>query len=114
QRGGQRADDCSGQQRTKRRRQIGQCDADEHAGGQRPARLPPEQSEQAEGRHSPRLAAPDWTFPRNRAAVAASAGKNDSMASSDNVTSSGVPNTVVVLKNDSTPSPVASRSGTIT
>src|SRR5262245_27940828 len=41
-------------------------------------------------------------------AVAASAGKNDSRAISDSVTSSGVPKMVVVLKNDRTPAGVAS------
>ena len=40
---------------------------------------------------------------RSSAAVAWSAGKNDSTASSDSVTSTGVPNTVVVLMNDSSP-----------
>src|SRR5690606_7392115 len=40
---------------------------------------------------------------RNAAAVASFAGKNDSIASSASVTSTGVPNTVVVLKNVSTP-----------
>ena len=38
---------------------------------------------------------------RRASPVAASAGKNDSSASSDSVMSSGVPNTVVVLKNES-------------
>ena len=38
-------------------------------------------------------------------AVAASAGKNVSKVSSDKVTSTGVPNTVVVDRNDSTPPP---------
>ena len=42
------------------------------------------------------------------AAVAASAGKNDSTASSDSVMSTGVPKMVVVLKNDSTPPGVES------
>jgi hypothetical protein len=46
--------------------------------------------------------------------VAVSAGKKDSKASSDNVISTGVPNTVVVLKNDNTPSSVASWRGTAT
>ena len=41
-------------------------------------------------------------FSRNHAAVGPSAGKNDSIASSDSVTSSGVPKTVMVLMNDST------------
>jgi putative hydrolase of the HAD superfamily len=41
-------------------------------------------------------------------AVAASAGKNDSTASSDSVMSTGVPKMVVVLKKDSTPPGVAS------
>ena len=40
------------------------------------------------------------------------AGKNASIASSDNVTSTGVPNTVVVLKKVSSPAAVRSRSGT--
>src|SRR5919109_285393 len=44
-------------------------------------------------------------------AVAASAGKNDSMASSETVTSTGVPNVVTVLKNASSPSPALSRRG---
>jgi len=48
----------------------------------------------------------------NASAVASSAGKNDSMASSDSVTSTGVPNIVVVPKNDSTPCGVANCSGT--
>ncbi len=42
------------------------------------------------------------------AAVAASAGKNDSTASSESVMSMGVPKMVVVLKNDSTPPGVES------
>jgi hypothetical protein len=46
--------------------------------------------------------------------VAASAGKNDSSASSDNVISTGVPKTVVVLINDRTPSSIANRKGTAT
>ncbi len=46
--------------------------------------------------------------------VCASAGKNDSMASSASVMSSGVPNTVVVLKNESTPYSVRRRKGTTT
>jgi hypothetical protein len=49
-----------------------------------------------------------------RAAVAASAGKNVSSASSDRVTSTGVPNTVVVLMKESRPSGVSSTSGTTT
>ena len=43
--------------------------------------------------------------PRSAFAVASSAGKNDSIASSDTVTSSGVPNVVTVLKKASSPSP---------
>src|SRR5262249_24219156 len=50
----------------------------------------------------------------NARAVASSAGKNDSIASSDSVTSTGVPNTVVVLKNDSVPASVTSCNGTTT
>src|SRR5262249_607035 len=50
----------------------------------------------------------------NVRAVASSAGKNDSIASSDTVTSTGVPNTVVVLKNDSLPPSVTSCNGTTT
>jgi hypothetical protein len=46
--------------------------------------------------------------------VASSAGKKHSSANSDNVTSIGVPNTVVVLKKDSTPSSVANLKGTKT
>jgi hypothetical protein len=38
-----------------------------------------------------------------RSAVAASAGKKDSIASSDKVISSGVPNTVVVVKKTTPP-----------
>jgi len=45
---GQRADHRGGEQGAKHRGQAGQCDADEHAGGQRPARRPPEETEQAE------------------------------------------------------------------
>ncbi len=45
----------------------------------------------------------ELSYPRSAAAVASSAGKNDSIASSDTTMSTGVPNTVVVLKNDSTP-----------
>ena len=51
----------------------------------------------------------DW---RKAAAVAASAGKKDSSANSDRVTSIGVPKTVVVLMKLSTPASVASRNGT--
>jgi hypothetical protein len=40
-------------------------------------------------------------------AVAASAGKKDSIANSDRVISTGVPKTVVVLKNERTPPSVA-------
>ena len=40
--------------------------------------------------------------------VASSAGKNDSIASSDSVTSSGVPKTVIVLISDSVASPTRS------
>ena len=47
-------------------------------------------------------------------AVAASAGKNDSIASSASVTSTGVPKIVVVEKNDSVPASVRKRSGTTT
>src|SRR5215831_15328081 len=50
----------------------------------------------------------------NARAVASSAGKNDSIASSDTVTSTGVPNTVVVLKNDSLPAGVTSCNGITT
>ena len=42
--------------------------------------------------------------------VASSAGKNDSMASSESVTSSGVPNTVIVLISDKVASPTRSLS----
>ena len=45
------------------------------------------------------------TSPRNTAAVAESAGKNASMASSARVMSSGVPNVVTVLKKTSSPRP---------
>jgi hypothetical protein len=45
--------------------------------------------------------------------VARSAGKKDSSAISDRVTSTGVPNTVVVLRNDRTPASVASCSVTV-
>ena len=51
---------------------------------------------------------------RNISAVAASAGKNDSIASSDSVTSTGVPNIVVVENSDSVPASVTKRSGTTT
>jgi hypothetical protein len=56
----------------------------------------------------------DSTSRRITPAVAPSAGKRDSIASSDNVMSTGVPKTVVVLTNDSTPDSLASRSGTAT
>ena len=49
---------------------------------------------------------------RMMATVAASAGKNASIASSARVISTGLPNTVVVLKNASGPCTVANRSGT--
>jgi EmrB/QacA subfamily drug resistance transporter len=52
--------------------------------------------------------------PRSAFAVTSSAGKNDSIASSETVTSSGVPNVVTVLKNASSPSPWRRRSGTKT
>lgn len=47
---------------------------------------------------------------RSASAVAGSAGKNDSIASSDSVTSTGLPKIVVVLRNDSTASPTRRRS----
>jgi hypothetical protein len=49
---------------------------------------------------------------RNVSAVALSAGKKDSRASSAKVISTGIPNTVVVLKKLRTPSSAASFSGT--
>ncbi len=49
---------------------------------------------------------------RSAAAVAGSAGKKDSSANSDRVTSTGVPKTVIVLMKLSTPASVASRNGT--
>lgn len=49
---------------------------------------------------------------RNTSAVCASAGKNDSMAISESVTSIGVPNTVMVEMNESTPAGESSRNGT--
>src|SRR5690606_10723341 len=66
---------------------------------------------------SPWLAWVRWTVrvqarPRSHWAVCAFAGKNDSMASSESVTSIGVPNTVVVLRKSSTVSPTARRNGT--
>jgi len=51
---------------------------------------------------------------RNASAVAASAGKKASKASSDSVMSSGVPNTVVVLKNERMPCSVVNCTGTRT
>jgi hypothetical protein len=45
-------------------------------------------------------------------AVAVSAGKKDSMANSDKVISTGVPNTVVVLMKERMPRSVTSRKGT--
>ena len=51
---------------------------------------------------------------RSSSAVAASAGKKVSSASSDRVTSTGVPNTVVVLMKDSTPCAVRNWNGTAT
>ena len=45
-------------------------------------------------------------------AVLGSAGKKDSMASSDRLTSTAVPNTVVVLRNESVPASETSSSGT--
>jgi hypothetical protein len=48
---------------------------------------------------------------RNAASVSASAGKNVSSASSDKVTSTGVPNTVVVLMKARVPASVTSCSG---
>ena len=44
-------------------------------------------------------------------AVSGSAGKNDSMASSETVTSSGVPKVVTVLKKTSSPACVAEAEG---
>ncbi len=46
------------------------------------------------------LKRPDQLTPRSNSAVAASAGKNDSIASSDSVTSTGVPKIVVVENSD--------------
>src|SRR5262249_5501297 len=51
---------------------------------------------------------------RSASAVAASAGKSDSRASSERVMSSGVPNTVVVLMKERVPCCVVSRRGTTT
>ena len=48
------------------------------------------------------------------AALSASAGKKASIASSDSVMSSGVPNTVVIDRNESTPASVSISSGTAT
>jgi hypothetical protein len=50
--------------------------------------------------------------PRKAAAVASSAGKNDSIASSATVTSRAVPKVAIVLKNVHSPSGTDSRSGT--
>src|SRR5215211_6865666 len=50
----------------------------------------------------------------SRSAVAASAGKNASIASSERVTSTGVPKTIVVPINESVPCSVWRRSGTAT
>jgi len=50
----------------------------------------------------------------NVSAVAESAGKNDSNASSDKVISTGVPKTVVVLRNERMPLSVENRKGTAT
>ena len=47
-------------------------------------------------------------------AVAASAGKKDSMASSASVTSTGVPKIVVVENSERVPASVLNRSGTTT
>jgi hypothetical protein len=47
-------------------------------------------------------------------AVRASAGKNVSSANSSSVTSTGVPNTVVVLRNESTPCSLRNRNGITT
>ena len=55
-----------------------------------------------------------WATRRMISAVSASAGRNASIVSSETVISTGVPNSVVVLKNDNTPSIVASRSGIAT
>jgi len=52
--------------------------------------------------------------PRSADDVAASAGKKDSIASSETVTSSGVPKVVTVLKKVSSASPWRRRSGTKT
>ena len=51
---------------------------------------------------------------RRCSAVAASAGKSISRVSSDTVMSTGVPNTVVVLMNESMPAGVSTSSGTKT
>ena len=47
----------------------------------------------------------------NADAVASSAGKNNSIASSDNVISIGVPNIIVVLMNDRCPAAVLNTNG---
>ncbi len=49
---------------------------------------------------------------RKRPAVASSAGKKVSIASSETVTSAGVPNTVVVVISESRPASVSNSSGT--
>src|SRR4051794_19832324 len=54
------------------------------------------------------------TSARRASAVAPSAGKKDSIASSDSVTSIGVPNTVVVLMKESVPAGVTDWKGTTT
>src|SRR6188472_2702491 len=56
----------------------------------------------------------DQPADRSMSAVAASAGKNDSIASSERVTSTGVPKIVVVENSESVPASVTKRSGTTT
>ena len=85
----------------------------DHAGaGQRLADRTADRADPVQGQHRADAVRRVFYALRNARAVPASAGKNASTASSANVTSTGVPNTVVVLRNASVPSSVTSSSGT--
>lgn len=75
--------------------------------------IPPQRPNQGQGVEGGRAFRQPESW-RSAWAVWGSAGKKASSASSDRVTSTGVPNTVVVEKNDRTPSGVLSRNGTTT
>jgi hypothetical protein len=90
---------------------LGAAGAAPVAGGRLRVRIAPRSAAvlaPRRGARQPRASA----RPRSTAAVAGSAGKKVSSASSESVMSTGVPKTVVVLMNDRVPASLARRSGT--